>query len=1125
MGSVYFLLCLAVTSVWGQENISTPSPTTLPTTAAATVRATTTTTAATTTAATTTTNPPTTTTPTPPPVDVTLVTVTEHTETSVTLQWDKQSPDYTYILQFSNGTEVNITELGSGSTVTKTVSSLTPGTKHLFTLFTVNEGGRSKGYNFSAVTRPSKVAGLHVTERTETSVTLQWNIVENSKGYNLSVDDQPEVFIPPVSEGTSQTHVVPSLSAGTRYNLTVFTVGVDNLRSSGTKLSASTSPSNVDDLNVTERNETSVTLQWNIVKNSKGYNLSVDDQPEVFIPPASEGTSQTHVVPSLSAGTRYNLTFFTVGVDDLRSSGTKLSASTSPSKVDDLNVTERNETSVTLQWNIVKNSKGYNLSVDDQPEVFIPPVSEGTSQTHVVPSLSAGTRYNLTVFTVGVDNLRSSGTKLTASTSPSNVDDLNVTERTETSVTLQWNIVENSQGYNLSVDDQPEVFIPPASEGTSQTHVVLSLSAGTRYNLTFFTVGVDDLRSSGTKLTAITTPVNVAGGVQVTERSQNTVTLQWIPVNGISDYILLINNRQINISADEVSAHDRVELMHVVTGLTPGTEYNLTFFSVFEGVRSSGINDFTVTRMNCPASKWIVSNTSIKATLEGLFTKATATNSKGEHTSVGGGQVWFTGLSPGSNYTVALFYEREGRVDTQCEHNLTLVPPDLSNWRCDYSAGGYALSLSWEAQLGEWSAAEANLTGRAPQKEISPNVLSTQITGLQPAKTYSISLGVLSGDLRSNPVVISCGTDPRGVIGGSITAVLLLILLAGLAVFILRRKPELLKPVSLSHSKISANQMKAIPTRKFPEHYHQLCVDQNRGFSEEYEDFAPVGTEQSRRAALDPEVKDKNRFTNVLPYDWSRVKLSFINPDRTSEYINASYMPGYGGNKQYIAAQGPLPSTINDFWRMIWEQRVRAVVMVTNCVEGGRGKCEQYWPLDSAPCLYGGLLVTITSQHRDPDWTLREFRVKNESSAEERSVKHFHFTSWPDHGVPQGTTALIQFRQLVRQHIEGPGAGGGPTVVHCSAGVGRTGTLIALDVTLQQMERERAVGIAAFVHKMRQSRPLMVQTESQYVYLHQCIMDSLEPKTAPSENLYENSDMIYANATALREFQKANSSV
>ncbi|XP_067101530.1 receptor-type tyrosine-protein phosphatase H-like isoform X1 [Osmerus mordax] len=976
---------------------------------------------------------------------------------------------------------------------------------------------------------PSNVAGINVTERTETSVTLQWNIVENSKGYNLSVGDQPEVFIPPVSEGTSQTYTVPSLSAGTRYNLTLFTVGVDDLRSYGFNLSASTIPSNVAGINVTKRIETSMTLQWNIVKNSKGYNLSVGDQPEVFIPPVSEGTSQTYTVPSLSAGTRYNLTLFTVGVDDLRSYGFNLSASTIPSNVAGINVTKRIETSMTLQWNIVENSKGYNLSVGDQPEVFIPPVSEGTSQTYTVPSLSAGTRYNLTLFTVGVDDLRSYGTKLSASTIPSNVAGINVTKRIETSMTLQWNIVENSKGYNLSVGDQPEVFIPPVSEGTSQTYTVLSLSAGTRYNLTLFTVGVDDLRSYGFNLSASTSPVNVAGGVQVTARSETTLTLQWIPVAGVSGYRLLINNHQIDIPAVKKSAHAAAAVQeqrtHEVTDLTPGTEYNLTFFSVFEGILSSGINNFTVTKMNCPASDWKVTNTSIKAELQGSFTKATANNSYGEHTSVGGAQVSFTGLYPGSSYRVVLIYEREGRVDTQCEHNLTLAPPDVSKLSCDYAAGGYALSLTWAVDRGEWTAAEANLTGSAPQKLMGPNVSYTQISGLQPAKTYSISLAVLSGDLRSNPKIFSCGTDPRGVIGGSITAVILLILLAGLAVFILRRKPELLKPVSFSHSKISANQMKAIPTRKFPEHYHQLCVDQNRGFSEEYEDFAPVGTEQSRRAALDPEVKDKNRFTNVLPYDWSRVKLSVTYPDRTSDYINASYMPGYGSSKQYIAAQGPLPSTVNDFWRMIWEQRVRGVVMVTNCVEGGRGKCEQYWPVDSAPCLYGDLLVTNTSQHKDSDWTLREFRVKNESSAEERSVKHFHFTSWPDHGVPQSTTALIQFRQLVRQHIEGPGAGAGPTVVHCSAGVGRTGTLIALDVTLQQMERERAVGIAAFVHKMRQSRPLMVQTESQYVYLHQCIMDSLEPKTAPSENLYENSDMIYANATALREFQKSNLSV
>ncbi|XP_010791206.1 receptor-type tyrosine-protein phosphatase eta [Notothenia coriiceps] len=222
---------------------------------------------------------------------------------------------------------------------------------------------------------------------------------------------------------------------------------------------------------------------------------------------------------------------------------------------------------------------------------------------------------------------------------------------------------------------------------------------------------------------------------------------------------------------------------------------------------------------------------------------------------------------------------------------------------------------------------------------------------------------------------------------------------------------------------------------------------------------------------------------------------------------------------------------------MIWEQRVRGIVMVTNCTEGGRTKCEQYWPADSKPVPHGELIVTLRSEKQEPDWTLREFRVKNRNNSEERTVKHFHFTAWPDHGVPEGTEVLIQFRGLVRRHIERDGAGA-PTVVHCSAGVGRTGTIMALDVLLQQLEKERAVGINGFVHKMRLSRPHMVQTESQYVFLHQCIMDRLQSHENTEENIYENTeeniyentlenteeniyengDTIYANATALRVF-------
>ncbi|XP_034563705.1 receptor-type tyrosine-protein phosphatase H-like [Notolabrus celidotus] len=315
-----------------------------------------------------------------------------------------------------------------------------------------------------------------------------------------------------------------------------------------------------------------------------------------------------------------------------------------------------------------------------------------------------------------------------------------------------------------------------------------------------------------------------------------------------------------------------------------------------------------------------------------------------------------------------------------------------------------------------------------------------------------------------------------------------------------------------------------ISVTKFADHVYHLSADENRGFSQEYESLMPVGTEQTRKDANLPENKPRNRFNNVLPYDWCRVKLTSSGANGMSDYINANYMPGYNNNREYIATQGPLPSTINDFWRMIWEQRVKGIVMVTNCKESGKTKCEQYWPEDRKPCLFGDFAVTLRSEKKELYWTLREFMLKHKNYSE-CTVKHFHFTAWPDHGVPQGTQVLIQFRGLVRQHIEREGTEA-PTVVHCSAGVGGAGTIIALDVLLQQLEKERAVGINAFVHKMRLSRQHMVQTESQYVFLHQCIMDTLQEIEKSEENIYENDDdmfdEIYVNATALQEFNNGS---
>ncbi|XP_026518556.1 receptor-type tyrosine-protein phosphatase eta-like, partial [Terrapene carolina triunguis] len=208
--------------------------------------------------------------------------------------------------------------------------------------------------------------------------------------------------------------------------------------------------------------------------------------------------------------------------------------------------------------------------------------------------------------------------------------------------------------------------------------------------------------------------------------------------------------------------------------------------------------------------------------------------------------------------------------------------------------------------------------------------------------------------------------------------------------------------------------------------------------------------------------------------DISRVKLSIQNHP-TDDYINANYMPGYNSKKEFIAAQGPLPNTVQDFWRMIWEKNIYAIVMLTKCVEQGRTKCEEYWP-DKGSNYYDDITVTLVSEYVLPEWTIRDFTVEDRDATESHSVRQFHFTSWPDHGVPETTDLLINFRHLVQENIR-QNPPDSPTLVHCSAGVGRTGTFIAIDRLIQQIEMDNISDVYGVVYELRMHRPLMVQTE------------------------------------------------
>ncbi|XP_064588921.1 receptor-type tyrosine-protein phosphatase V-like isoform X2 [Zonotrichia leucophrys gambelii] len=286
------------------------------------------------------------------------------------------------------------------------------------------------------------------------------------------------------------------------------------------------------------------------------------------------------------------------------------------------------------------------------------------------------------------------------------------------------------------------------------------------------------------------------------------------------------------------------------------------------------------------------------------------------------------------------------------------------------------------------------------------------------------------------------------------------------------------------------NVHRPVPLQNFKQYYEMKTANANHAFFQEFEELKEVGKEQSKVEAELPANVSKNRYPHVLPYDHSRVKLSQLGQDPHSDYINANFMPGYTSQQEFIATQGPLKKTIEDFWRLVWEQNVCNIIMLTVCMENGRVLCDHYWPSESAPVSYGQVRVHLLMQSSSEEWTVREFKLWHEALGAERFVSHLHYTAWPDHGIPESTSSIMAFRELVQEHIQST-KDAGPTLVHCSAGVGRTGTFIALDRLLQQMRQEKVVDIFGVVYSLRMNRYQMIQTLSQYIFLHSCILDKI----------------------------------
>ncbi|XP_063978585.1 tyrosine-protein phosphatase corkscrew isoform X2 [Diachasmimorpha longicaudata] len=299
------------------------------------------------------------------------------------------------------------------------------------------------------------------------------------------------------------------------------------------------------------------------------------------------------------------------------------------------------------------------------------------------------------------------------------------------------------------------------------------------------------------------------------------------------------------------------------------------------------------------------------------------------------------------------------------------------------------------------------------------------------------------------------------------------------------------------------------------------------GFWEEFESLQQLECRHlfSRKEGLRPENRAKNRYKNILPFDHTRVKLKDVDPSVPgADYINANYIKNEEGegsctgitasgdtcifNKCYIATQGCLPNTVQDFWHMVYQENIQVIVMTTKEMERGKNKCARYWPEEGELSEYGGeWKVCVLARTSTADYTLREFLLQGNKPnfTEPRRIYHYHFQAWPDHGVPSDPGCVLNFLHDVNARQESIAAAMsssgqslssvGPILVHCSAGIGRTGTFIVIDMILDQIKRhglDCEIDIQRTIQRVRSQRSGMVQTEAQYKFVYLAVLHYIE---------------------------------
>uniref|UniRef100_A0A3Q2PFE7 protein-tyrosine-phosphatase n=1 Tax=Fundulus heteroclitus TaxID=8078 RepID=A0A3Q2PFE7_FUNHE len=1027
--------------------------------------------------------------------------------------------------------------------VPKHVSSLdyldlNPGQAYAVTIQS-HSGALTNSNTASGRTAPASVTALQADNgHTTHSLTVSWERpVGEFDGYSLQLLDEAGSLLRNQSVVVgSQSERLEGLTSGKWYRVKVVTLsgGVPSLDAATAE--GQTRPAAVQNLTVVSVNTTSLSFSW---RPSDGhvdtYNLSlyspagelVDHQK---VGPAADGC----VFSDLRAGSLYRLLVVSWSRD--MSSDSSVLARTVPSPVSSLQVQSSGRTNrLTL---VLYDVSGSTLATE---------TLGAEHRSHTFPGLTPGRLYQAKVITHSGD-LTNSVAEF-GRTSPEPPTHLSVRKGpTNTSVELLWSGPASGDYDNFSLRWAPD---DPLS--VTQTHltsrIVSGMFPGRKYNFTVTTVsgggakGDPTVRSQPIQTSVRTSPAPLRS-IHCFPLSSSSLSCSWTPPRADFDSYKVECRRH-----EDGELTSAPELAGGVTAVTLDhldafRKYSVTIRVSSAGQTSPPATQTVVTMIDrppVPPPSVHVSEKSSKMTSSSILFRFNCS--------------WFSDANGAIRYFAVIVAESDGRKspDPEQRHPLPSYRDYINNSfvrayqtayfqsRCPQDTDGSSGQVV-EVNLGAGGDRLGGACDHYHDDDLYNGYGSFCDGPLKPRTSYRLSVRaftklfdenrrevaepLFSDSYLSSP--LRTHAEPLGGVVEGLSAGMFLIGMMVAVVSLLAYRQRLRKVAVQENPVVRMSMWKEVPASglymgvrspvkacHFESHLGKLQADSNYLLSEEFEDLKDVGRNQTMDVARLPENRGKNRYNNILPYDSTRVKLSYLEDDPCSDYINASYIPGNNYRREYIATQGPLPGTKDDFWRMVWEHGVHNVVMVTQCVEKGRVKCDQYWPADKEPLYYGDLVIQMMSESVLPEWTIREFKITSENRCSyPRMLRHFHYTVWPDHGVPESTQSLIQFVRTVRDYVDrSPSTGA--TVVHCSAGVGRTGTFIALDRVLQQLDSKGTIDLYGCVFDLRLHRQHMVQTECQYAFLHQCVRDVLRARKHRSEQenplypIYENFNPEY----------------